>query len=402
MKFTEEACLYALFAAPGIGRVKAMRMLEACGSAEEIFKNTKHAGNVLQGKEREQFRAYSLSISPQEQYERFLEQGLHFAALPMDSYPLKLRDIPDPPFGITWIGSLPDPQIPAVSVIGARQCSAYGREMAARFGGELAQAGAQVISGMAIGIDGLSQSAAVDAGGRSFAILGCGADICYPTQNRELYERLKENGGIISEHPPGTRPRANLFPMRNRIISAFCDILLVIEARRRSGTLITVDMALEQGRDIFALPGRVTDALSDGCHQLIRQGAGIATCAADLLEALYGGDPIVQSSRDEERENPSLPAECTGDGENGTADGFIRPSESSGNRFLHLTETERQILDVLDIRPQAISEISDRLSSFSQMMDIPTLMEILVDLCIRGIVRQENGGFVLLKGQCML
>jgi predicted Rossmann fold nucleotide-binding protein DprA/Smf involved in DNA uptake len=141
---------------------------------------------------------------------------------------------------------------------------------------------------MARGIDGIAQKAALDAGGKSFAVLGCGVDICYPEENRELYERLQQEGGVLSEYSPGVQPVAKLFPPRNRIISGLSDLVLVIEARKKSGTLITVDMALEQGREVYALPGRVSDALSDGCNRLIRQGAGPATCPQDILEYFFG------------------------------------------------------------------------------------------------------------------
>jgi hypothetical protein len=154
---------------------------------------------------------------------------------------------------------------------------------------------------MARGVDGIAQKAALDAGGRSFAVLGCGVDLCYPDENQALYDRLLEAGGILSEFPPGTPPDSKNFPQRNRIISGLADLVLVIEARKRSGTQITVDMALEQGREVFALPGRVSDALSDGCNRLIRQGAWIATCPEDVLEYFYGtgygeGDEIIKKT----------------------------------------------------------------------------------------------------------
>ena len=141
---------------------------------------------------------------------------------------------------------------------------------------------------MARGVDGIAGRAAVNAGGRSYAVLGCGVDVVYPEENRELYHILKERGGLISEYPPGTKPKTKLFPMRNRLISGLADLVLVIEARRRSGTVITVDAALEQGRDIYALPGRVSDALSDGCNFLISQGAGIACTPESVIEHFYG------------------------------------------------------------------------------------------------------------------
>ena len=159
--------------------------------------------------------------------------------------------------------------------------------MARAFGGELAKAGVAVISGMARGIDGLGQQAALEQGGRTYAVLGCGADVCYPASNRKLYQEIVEKGGgILSVFPPGTPPVKGQFPERNRIVAGLADLVLVVEARQKSGTLITVDMALEQGKNVYAVPGRLTDRLSDGCNLLIRQGAGIALAPGDILAEL--------------------------------------------------------------------------------------------------------------------
>ncbi len=214
-------------------------------------------------------------------------QEIRFVSRLSDEYPLRLRNIPSKPKGLYVIGKLPDQNKPCIAIIGARVCSEYGRNMAKLFGNACGKSGIQVISGMAKGIDGISQMAALEAGGASFAILGCGVDICYPKENILLYQQLSSEGGIISEHEPGKAPLAQHFPSRNRIISGLADALLVIEAKEKSGTLITVDMALEQGRDVYALPGRVTDTMSIGCNHLIKQGASIVCSAEELLAELY-------------------------------------------------------------------------------------------------------------------
>ena len=168
------------------------------------------------------------------------------------------------------MGKLPDENRPTVSIVGARNSSEYGKYAAKLFGERLAAAGVQVISGMARGVDGISQQSAIYAGGDSYGVLGSGVDVCYPEDNRRLYDSLITNGGVISEYLPGTQPKPQYFPQRNRIISGLSDVVLVIEAREKSGTLITVDMALEQGREVFAVPGRICDSLSYGCNSLIR------------------------------------------------------------------------------------------------------------------------------------
>lgn len=141
---------------------------------------------------------------------------------------------------------------------------------------------------MARGIDGIGQTAALDVGGSSFAVLGSGVDVCYPARNRRLYERLRERGGVLSEYPPGTPALSRNFPPRNRIVSGLADAVVVVEAREKSGTLITVDMALEQGKEVYAVPGRVTDALSSGCNRLVKLGAAMLLDPEELAEELRG------------------------------------------------------------------------------------------------------------------
>ncbi len=202
------------------------------------------------------------------------------------AYPKRLLQLPDMPKRLFVIGSLPDDTRPTVGIVGARLCDLYGKKTAEDFGRILAANGVQIISGMAIGIDGASQKGALDVKGQTFAVLGCGADICYPTGNQTLYDQIAQTGGIISEQPCGTPPLRAFFPQRNRLISALSDVLLVVEAKSKSGSLITVDFALSQGKSIFAVPGRIGDALSDGCNRLISQGAGIACSPDDILQEL--------------------------------------------------------------------------------------------------------------------
>ncbi len=201
-------------------------------------------------------------------------------------YPEKLKVYKGMPKGLYFLGRLPDKDRPSVAVVGARRSDSYGNETARTFAKELAAKGVQIISGMAWGIDGMAHEGALEAGGDTFAVLGCGVDICYPAGHRRLYERIMEKGGILSEQPPGMPPIAAHFPARNRIISGLSDLVLVVEAKEKSGSLITADFALDQGKDIFAVPGRVTDVRSKGCLNLIRQGAGVADSPQAVLDAL--------------------------------------------------------------------------------------------------------------------
>ncbi len=201
-------------------------------------------------------------------------------------YPECCRNLYNPPKQIYYIGKLPEEER-RVAIVGARNCSHYGREQARRFAYELAQAGVGIVSGMARGIDGWAHQGALEGGGMTYAVLGNSAEICYPREHEKLYYSIQKRGGIISEYPPGTEARPGFFPMRNRIISAFADGILVVEAKKKSGSLITANEALEQGKDVFVIPGRIGDSLSEGCNDLIKQGAYMVTTPKDILD-FYG------------------------------------------------------------------------------------------------------------------
>ncbi|MDO4619879.1 MAG: DNA-processing protein DprA [Lachnospiraceae bacterium] len=201
-------------------------------------------------------------------------------------WPKRLEPHTGMPKKLFYRGRLPDDRQPTCAIIGTRMCSPYGHRTAFEFGKKLAEQGIQIISGMAVGIDGYAQEGALAGGGTTYAVLGSGPDICYPPSNHALFEQIPEAGGILSEHPPGTAPLPAHFAARNRIISALADVVLVVEARLKSGTNITVDFALKQGKTVFAVPGRVGDHLSDGCNYLISQGAGIAYSPEAVISEL--------------------------------------------------------------------------------------------------------------------
>lgn len=224
--------------------------------------------------------------NPVEEYAKMLEGGTRMLVFEDDDFPGRLKTIPSAPVFLFARGKLPRENTPVVSVIGARECSLYGERVAARLGEMLARFNISLASGMARGIDSISQRACAEAGGYSLAVLGGGPDICYPEEAYDLYLRLEKEGGIISEYPPGTEPKPAFFACRNRIISGISDAVCVVEARDKSGTMITVDAALEQGREVFAVPGKITDLTSRGCNELIKQGAGSITNIEEFLEEL--------------------------------------------------------------------------------------------------------------------
>jgi DNA processing protein len=209
------------------------------------------------------------------------------------SFPELLRAIHDPPPRLYVRGAGPPELLhgPAVAVVGARACSSYGRSVTRSLARELAAAGLVVVSGMARGVDGEAHRGALECGGATVAVLGCGIDRDYPAVHSELARRICEHGLVVSEYEPGVEPAPWRFPARNRIIAGLCEATVVVEARERSGALITADFALEEGRDVLAVPGQITSSLSAGTNALLRLGATPVTCAADVLE-LYELEPV--------------------------------------------------------------------------------------------------------------
>ncbi|MGH3134259.1 MAG: DNA-processing protein DprA [Gaiellaceae bacterium] len=201
-------------------------------------------------------------------------------------FPELLAAIHDPPPALYLRGGGEDAILsrPAVAVVGARACSAYGRSVARSLGRELAAAGLVVVSGMARGIDGEAHRGSLEADGAALAVLGCGIDRDYPAAHAELARRICERGLVVSEYEVGVEPAPWRFPARNRIIAGLCGATVVVEARERSGALITADFALEEGRDVLAVPGEITSSLSAGTNALLRLGAAPVTCAGDVLE----------------------------------------------------------------------------------------------------------------------
>lgn len=269
----------------GIGRAKIRRLLDRYKDACSVYQNIEDDAFLAAGvseKDLQRLREAKKSARQYEEFCRVKDEGIRFIHMQSADYPERLARIPDAPVGIYVKGQPDTDDVPTVAIIGARGCSDYGRQMAYSIGKEMAYLGICVISGMALGTDTAGQRGCVEAGGMSVAVLGCGVDVCYPRENMGLYMSLMERGGVISEYPPGTRPEKYHFPERNRIISGLADVVIVVEARKRSGSFITVDQALEQNKEIMAVPGRVGDPLSEGCNELIKMGASVMTSIDDI------------------------------------------------------------------------------------------------------------------------
>lgn len=271
---------------------KKRKLREIYGSGKAVYniEETKlQTIDFLDEKDRNTLKNARKETDLREKFDYLVNEGIRFIPYFDKEYPKKLLSIAGPPYALYVKGSLPDEERMSVAIVGARRCTSYGEAVALEYGRVLGDAGVQIISGMAKGIDGAAQRGALNGGGRTYGILGCGVDICYPRENIGLYMDMQSGGGLLSEQCPKEPPLPAYFPQRNRIISALSDVVLVIEAREKSGSLITADMALEQGKDIYALPGPVTSPMSQGCHRLIRQGAGILISPKDLLEELEIG-----------------------------------------------------------------------------------------------------------------
>jgi len=236
--------------------------------------------HLLRAPESPRWRAHLRSFDRRAYEERLAASGLRFTA---DLPPL-LRSIHDPPVGLFVRGAAPLNVLtrPAVAIVGARACSGYGASVARSIAREIAAAGLVVVSGLARGVDSEAHRGALDAGGTTVAVLGCGIDRDYPAAHAELARRIAETGLIVSEYAPSVEPAPWRFPARNRIVAGLCAMTVVVEARERSGALITADLALEEGREVFAVPGEITSPLSAGTNGLLKLGASPLTSAADL------------------------------------------------------------------------------------------------------------------------
>ena len=368
MKEQEKAYQFWIHNLPEIGDRTIEKLILTFGSEQAVYEAAKKdLGKVLDEDRKKAVRDFTERWDLQGAYEKLLDRKIRLFTCRDRAYPDRLRKLKHPPYGIYCIGNLPEEEKPAAAVIGARECSEYGSFVAKAFAGRLAEAGISIISGMARGIDGIAQQGAIDAGGVTYAVLGCGVDICYPASNRRLYEEiLAAGGGILSVFTPGTGPQKRNFPERNRVVAGLSDILLVVEARQKSGTWITVDMALEQGKSVYAVPGRLTDRLSDGCNLLIRQGAGIALSPEDLVQEMQiltnrGGMSLQES---EERTEPQE------------------------------AKTEEEIYKFLDFSPRTADELLKQMREAGKNVELSEVLSELILLCMEGKARQEAGCYV--------
>jgi DNA processing protein len=310
------SCL-ALARVAGIGSVNYRRLVDTFGTAADVFTKSRDELADVEGIGAERARALAAFDgwdAVDRELARAEELGLRCVAWGEGDYPEMLNAIYDPPPVLYFKGGLDRTPAPAVAVVGTRRPTDYGLRATTLICGALAEAGVAVVSGMARGLDTRAHRAALEAGGVTVAVLGCGADVVYPPENGELYGKICASGMVVSEFPPSAAPEAQNFPRRNRIISGLAAGVLVVEAGEQSGALITAYHAADQGREVFAVPGSIFSRASDGCRKLIAGGAKPVGSAGEILEEIapqfaspakrsaYHSPAALESLGDDERE----------------------------------------------------------------------------------------------------
>ncbi len=352
---------YWLSTISGIGCRKIAALLERFGCPEAVFEAGEaelaqvkplRAANVkalLASRDKERIR---------QGYDALCKRGIHFTCQGRRDYPDRLLTLEAPPYSLFYRGRLPEEGKPVVAVVGARNAGHSGISVARRMGRELAENGVSVVSGLARGIDIASQRGVLTvAGGHTYGVLGCGIDQCYPPEHIESYMLMQENGGVISEFGPGMPPLAGNFPMRNRIISGLADGILVVEAGKKSGSLITAEYGMEQGKDVFVVPGDIANPSYAGSNHLIQCGAALVTGTRDVLDGMgiFLDEDVSQRKKDRE---------------------------------VVLETSEKMLYSYLGLEPIHISELA-RISGSS----VPHIMECLLSMEMKGVVRQVGGQY---------
>jgi len=372
---------YWLLNCEGAYSAKIGTLLADYGSPYEIFKQARLIDTSEVFEEKLCYNREHFSDMCRE-YDEMLGRGVQMLLRTDENFPQKLLGIDDAPYGLFVKGSLPDGKLPSVAIIGARKCTVHGRWIASKLGYDLAQQGIVVVSGMAEGIDGASHIGALDAGGKTIAVLGSGIDVVFPKSHEGLYNRLVEHGTVFSEYGPGMQGLSYHFPQRNRIISGLADVVIVVEAREKSGSLITVAKALEQGREVMAVPGRPDDLASVSCNRLIREGAGICSCIEDVLVTLE----LSQSRTGSVLDNAftSIAAETK----------KLTPkkvAQVNSGRYsegkVELTEDERRVYGLITGTPRHMDELL-----VESELSYPELISILLTLELRSLIKTVSAG----------
>ena len=408
---------------PGVGDRLKVRLLQQFRDPEDIYFADEESYRHVEGMTAE--AAESLKDKSLAAAEASLEacrrEGLHLLTFQDAAYPSKLKHIADPPVLLYYKGQLPDfDGMPMIGVVGTRKASAYGMQTAKRMGYQIARCGGIVVSGMAYGIDGMAMSGALTAGEMTVGVLGCGADIVYPASNRALFRDVEAYGCILSEFAPGTPPAKWTFPRRNRIISGLSNGVLVVEAPEGSGALITANHALEQGRDVFVVPGNIDQPGFVGSHRLLRDGATLVSSGWDILseyELLYPNQIRKDQEPSHQTVYPDEMKKALSEREKTAPKVAQKPSVPGKSKALKKILEKKSIdnsateaySDVNTVQPKLSAEeqlIVDQLSRGERLVDdviaetgltTGKILALLTMLELKGIVKRLPGKRITLK-----
>jgi len=356
---------------PKVGPVTIKKLWEHFGSARAAWEAKDDHFSRIEGLSKSALTSFlenRSQIDLDDEFRAVQQKGMRVFTLEDEDYPELLRNIYDPPPVLYASGDILKEDKKAIAIVGTRKASAYGKEITRKLAFELASLGFTIVSGLADGIDTAAHRGALEAGGRTFAVFGCGVDVIFPSTNRYLSEQIKDSGALVSEFPMGTRPEKGSFPRRNRVISGLSLGTIVVEGHYDSGAMITAKYAVDQGREVFATPGNVDLDQSKGPHWLIKQGAKLVESAEDVMDELK-----LQIPNSKSQTNPKSQIQMT------EAD------------YSNLSGDEQKIVSVLSLEPKYIDNIS-----IETELSIPQVLSLLLMLEVKKLVRQLPGKMFVL------
>ncbi len=371
-----------------VGSITAMRLLKHFGNPDAVFSASKT--ELMQVEKIGEKTAETIIknrdlVDTSKIIDAINRVGASYINFKNVNYPKQLTTLPDKPVGFYAIGDI-DFSAPAISIVGSRNCTVYGQLIARRFASAFAQAGYTVISGMARGIDTMAHLGALEAGGKTIAVLGSGVDVVYPPENMNLYQKIIASGAVISEFPMGTRADRQNFPIRNRIVAGMSLATLVVESDIKGGSMITARVAGEYGRDVFAIPGRIDSPLSRGCNALIRDGAILASCPDDIIDALNFAKPIQMTLFDTPKATPT---------QSPTPNENQQSNVSEPSTNIHkLTNDELVIYKIIERETTIHIDMLCELSNFEMKRCLPILLMLEIK---RLIIKDAGGNYSLRK-----
>lgn len=355
--YTENNYIMWLSSVPNINTETKYNLIDYFGSAEEIY--TADAADIAYSKlisqaELNSFKRARADYDFDREIEKLEKSPIKYYTYNDKEFPKQLNNMKNPPLGLYVWGEIPDSPYPYVSIVGTRRASEYGATVCHRIAYELAENGITIVSGMAFGIDSIAHKGCIEAGGKTIAVLGCGADVCYPASNRSLRDSIIENGCVISEFPMGTGSQKYNFPYRNRIVACLSSVVVVVEGEDKSGTLITANHALDNGREVMAIPGNITSSLSQAPNRLIADGCSPVLYTQDILDAMN-----IKITEKEIKNISSMP---------------------------DISAEEKIIYDIVGYEPLTIDEICAKSS-----MSISLVGSILMMLELKGCIMKLSG-----------